>query len=476
MSLSFFLMLRGTSRIRQYVFYVAPGDPVSDIIGIWGDPSWISAVAEAMNGDSQWISRRRLIARWLRATAAVAAGLVPDRWRGVAARVQTSAADSRGQVAPRDPAGMLRLFLSGDVMTGRGIDQILPHPSRPEIFESFLRSATDYVQLAEESGGPIERPVTFDYIWGDALAELARRKPDARIINLETAVTAAEDAWPAKGIHYRMHPGNLPGLVAARIDCCVLANNHVLDWGYAGLRETLETVHAAGIVTAGAGPDEEQARAPAIIGLPGGGRVLVYAFAMRSSGVPEDWAARPERPGVNLLRDLSPAAVQAIARHVEASSRRAGDVVVASIHWGANWGYEIPREQRRFAHELIDTAGVHVVHGHSSHHPLGIEVYRERLILYGCGDFLNDYEGIGGHEAYRPDLALMYLPALDPRSGRLNRLDLVPMQIRRLRLNRASGADAHWLARRLTDQSRAFGTSISLMADGVLNVRWNPDR
>ena len=84
--------------------------------------------------------------------------------------------------------------------------------------------------------------------------------------------------------------------------------------------------------------------------------------------------------------------------------QRPDDLIIVSVHWGSNWGYDVPEEQRRFAHALIDKAGVSVVHGHSSHHPKAIEVYRDRLILYGCGDFLNDYEGIKGYEELKLSL------------------------------------------------------------------------
>jgi poly-gamma-glutamate synthesis protein (capsule biosynthesis protein) len=86
---------------------------------------------------------------------------------------------------------MIKLFLAGDVMTGRGIDQILPHPCEPQIYENNLRSALEYVALAERASGTMRRPVRYDYIWGEALGELSRRKPHVRIVNLETAVTAA---------------------------------------------------------------------------------------------------------------------------------------------------------------------------------------------------------------------------------------------------------------------------------------------
>ena len=88
------------------------------------------------------------------------------------------------------------LFLCGDVMTGRGIDQVLAHPSPPRIYEPYMTSALGYVELAEEKSGRIGQPVGFDYVWGDALGEMETRAPDSRIVNLETSVTTSEDAAP----------------------------------------------------------------------------------------------------------------------------------------------------------------------------------------------------------------------------------------------------------------------------------------
>ena len=127
------------------------------------------------------------------------------------------------------------LFLCGDVMLGRGIDQILAHPGDPRLHEPVVRSAIEYVELAEAANGPIQRVVAPDYIWGDALVELARAKPQARIVNLETSVTLSA-AYAPKGINYRMNPANVACLTAASIDCCILANNHVLDFGRSGLK------------------------------------------------------------------------------------------------------------------------------------------------------------------------------------------------------------------------------------------------
>ena len=80
--------------------------------------------------------------------------------------------------------------------------------------------------------------------------------------------------------------------------------------------------------------------------------------------------------------------------------------MIFSVHWGSNWGYDVPEEQIDFARALIDSGAVDIVHGHSSHHVRPLEIYKGKLIVYGAGDFLNDYEGIEGNESYRDDLAL----------------------------------------------------------------------
>jgi poly-gamma-glutamate synthesis protein (capsule biosynthesis protein) len=362
------------------------------------------------------------------------------------------------------------LFLCGDVMLGRGIDQILPHPGDPTLHEPYVTSATTYVELAEAASGPVPKAVDHAYVWGDALDALQRVDPAARIINLETSITESADFAP-KGINYKMHPANIRVLTVANIDCCVLANNHVLDWGEAGLLQTLRTLEEAGIGVAGAGRNAEQAAAPAVLPLAGQGRVLVFAFGATSSGIPRSWAAEHGKPGVNLLRDLSERTLETIAARVQAV-RRHGDLRVASIHWGGNWGYDIPPEQIVFAQGLIERAGFDLVHGHSSHHPKAIEVHQGRPILYGCGDFLNDYEGISGEEEFRPDLAVMYLPRLASGAGALVEFPLEVFQIRRLRLQRASRSDTAWLQARLDRESRRFGTRIELREENRLAVVW----
>lgn len=350
------------------------------------------------------------------------------------------------------------VILCGDVMTGRGIDQILPHPGNPRLHESYAKSALDYVYLAERTHGPVLRPCPAVYPWGDARRELSHDAESVAVINLETSVTVSDDYEP-KGINYRMHPANFGCISGAGIDCCVLSNNHVLDWGMPGLLETLETLEGSGTGLAGAGRNAAEAARPWIRGLPGGQRVLVFGFGCPSSGIPQHWAATRDRPGVNLLTNLSPLAAGRVIDLVN-RWRQPGDVVVASIHWGGNWGYEITAEETRFARSLADSGTVDIVHGHSSHHVKAAEIHNGRPILYGCGDFINDYEGIGGREDYRGDLAVMHVVRLALPEKRLEQLRLIVFQMRSFRLSHATDADVAWLRERLDDECRRFGCRV----------------
>ena len=367
---------------------------------------------------------------------------------------------------------MIKIFLCGDVMTGRGIDQILPHQSDPVIHEGYMKDARGYVEIAEKVNGPIPRSVAPAYIWGDVLDELERMAPDLRLINLETSVTQSPDYWKGKGLHYRMHPENIDCITAAKVDVCSLANNHVLDWGYAGLKETLETLRRAQIRGVGAGGDLKEAESPVITEIKRKGRVIVFAFGSPTSGVPLSWGASEKRPGVNWLKDFSDDTIERIRKKVK-EVKQERDIVVASIHWGGNWGYHIPQGEIHFAHQLIGEVGVDIVHGHSSHHVKGIEVFRDRLILYGCGDLLNDYEGIGGDEYYRADLGLMYFASMDPWTGKLVQLQMTPTQIKHFKVNRASRDDALWLANTLDREGEGIGTGVKLDEDNLLTLWWD---
>lgn len=129
----------------------------------------------------------------------------------------------------------------------------------------------------------------------------------------------------------------------------------------------------------------------------------------------------------------------------------------------------MPAEQVEFAHRLIDE-GVNVVHGHSSHHVKGIEVYRGRLILYGCGDLVNDYEGIGGYEEYRTELRLAYVARFG--GAELTAVRMIPLRVRRMRLEAASAAEARWLCGLMAREGKRFGTRAEVDGEEELSLLW----
>ncbi len=364
----------------------------------------------------------------------------------------------------------LKLFLCGDVMTGRGIDQALPFPVNPVLYESYVKDARVYLQIAEQKNGKIEVPVAWEYLWGDAMEVWDKYIPDLKALNLETSITTHPEFWPGKGINYRMNPKNIKVLTVAGIDHCSLANNHIMDWGQQGLEETINTLREANIQFSGAGMNLHAAASPSVFETKNG-RVLIYSYATPGSGVPAGWAAKPRSPGVNILYESDSNSVIKIKQHITQLKRK-GDLVVFSVHWGGNWGYFIPDQRQEFAHRLIKDADVDLIFGHSSHHPLGMEVYKNKLIIYGAGDFMNDYEGISGHEKYRGELTLMYFPELDFETGMLKSLMMIPMEIKNFRLNYASAKDAEWLQKTLNRECIKLGAEVRIESDNSLWLEW----
>jgi len=177
--------------------------------------------------------------------------------------------------------------------------------------------------------------------------------------------------------------------------------------------------------------------------------------------------ARAGRPGAAHARRL--------AAEV-AGERHSGEPVVVSIHWGANWGETIPAAHRAFAHRLVELGAADIVHGHSSHHPLAAEVYRGRLVLYGCGDLINDYEGITPHGDLRSDVGCLYFATLEAQGGALRRLEIVPLQMRRLRLQGADAQARLWVERLFNRGGRALGTQVTaLPGDSGWALQWQQE-
>lgn len=360
-------------------------------------------------------------------------------------------------------------------MLGRLIDQLFP---------THVRCPTEarHVQPLVKNS-PALQAYNHKSPWGNTLPLFTQGH--LNLVNLETAATTHSVPWPDKAFNYRMHPSNVAALHAAGVDYATLANNHTLDFCEEGLLETVRTLKRAGIAFAGAGESAEEAVRPAVLNLPprkgtevrgGDGaeegeseyfKVHVYA----ASDHPRVWK---DVPNFHLI-DYSLATKQRLRRILcdKNNNNPPPDLKVVSIHWGPNYEWQPVSAITTLAHFLVDECGVDIVHGHSSHHIQGVEGYRGKLIIYGCGDFVDDYALTPG---YRNDLSALWRVVVRQKSEEecnevgseegkrlsLERLEVFPTRIKEFQAQRVeqTEGDFEWIREKLTELSRGRGTSV----------------
>jgi len=359
---------------------------------------------------------------------------------GDAARVD---ADKRS-VAERssdsdDAAGadVTRIGLVGDLMLGR--------------------SVADRWADADDPAG----------VWGTMLPRL--RDLDALVGNLECCVSDRGERWPDKTYHFRSPPSfAIPALEAAGASFVSLANNHVLDYREPALRDTRTNLDDAGIARAGAGMDAGEALEPATFEA---GDLTVAAFGLTDRSAA--FAATDSRPGTAFARlDPSAAATRRlIADALDRAAESDPDLIVASLHWGANWVTEPRAVHERFARSLVEW-GVDVVHGHSAHVLQGVEVYDGRPIVYDAGDFVDDYVSYRDREGVRNKRSALF--ELVVRDGELDALDVVPTAVADEAATLADDGVARWVRETVAARSAPYDTPVDGLdgdrPDGRLTV------
>lgn len=280
----------------------------------------------------------------------------------------------------------------------------------------------------------------YAYPWGNTLPLM--KAHDLNIINLETTLTFSRRKVP-KVFNFKADPDRVQCLTEAKIDVANLANNHILDFDVEGMTETIRMLDEAGIKHVGAGKNGKEAKSPVII-VKEGIRIGIVGMTDNEPG----WKAANEKPGTNFVEvgNLSEANPQL------QNIRNAVDVLILTIHWGPN-KREFPNGRFiHFAHELIES-GVDILHGHSAHVFQGIEVYKEKLILYDTGDFIDDY----AVDPYlRNDYSFLYEVELE--KNRIRKLTLIPVVISNMQVNKAVGKDFQSIVSKLKFRSAVFKT------------------
>ena len=290
---------------------------------------------------------------------------------------------------PRDDQEVV-LAAVGDVMLGRSIG------------EGILRYGPSY---------------PFQFV------DQTLREADIVFANLESPIS--EGGVPAeKDFVFRAPPLAAQSLAVAGIDVVSFANNHALDYGLEGFRDTMAALAARGIAYAGAGEDIAAARRPVILEV-GGLRLAFLAYV----NTPDDsvsgfsvaaTAAAADKAGVAWARP------QAVAEDVARAARQA-DIVVVSLHLGFEY-QEAPNQlQVDLAHAAID-AGADLVLGHHPHVLQGIEEYRGGLIVYSLGNFLFDFDAIDYAQPGLPSSLSLILRVRLSREG-IRGYDFLPVLV-----------------------------------------------
>nr|WP_302183416.1 CapA family protein [Halomicroarcula limicola] len=298
-------------------------------------------------------------------------------------------------------------------------------------------------------------------VWGDLRERLVAL--DGLFVNLECCLSTRGRPWRRtdRAFHFRASPRwAVPALEAAGVDCCALANNHVLDFEEPALLDTLDALDEAGIAHAGAGRVRSEAFRPAEVAVAD----LDVAVVSLTDNTPE-YAATDASPGTaHVETDPTDAAVRrTVGETLDRARERDPDLLVASLHWGPNMRTEPPEPFREFAHWLVD-AGVDVVHGHSAHVFQGVEVYDGSLVCYDTGDFVDDY---AVDERLRNDRSFLFELSVTP-GGRVTALRLVPTEIADFAVHAASETAAAWSRDRMRRLSEPFGTTFERDGDHLV--------
>lgn len=309
---------------------------------------------------------------------------------------------------------------AGDVMIGRSVNDKI--------------SATDY-----------------SYPWGNVLPLF--KSTDLNLINLEAPLTQHRTQQQKKMINLKADPNKIQTLIDARIDVVNLANDHILDFWEEGMLETIELLNKSGIKHVGAGVTINQAGQPVIMTL----NDITIGILGFTDNEPY-WIAQ-DKPGTNYVEVGD---IDTISRAV-ASIRDRVDVLILSIHWGDKMVHKPIPDFVSFAHKIID-AGVDIIHGHGAHVFQGVEIYKNKLIMYDTGDLIDDFEAV---PEYSNDRTFFFSCELN-KTG-VKKLKLTPLVIKDFQVNIAANGEYESTLSHMQQLSADFGTYINSNGEIMIN-------
>jgi len=292
----------------------------------------------------------------------------------------------------------MQVLFAGDVMLGRLVNQVLANAQ-------------------------------FTYVWGDTIDII--KKADFSLINLECPISSKGKKWNKtfKVFHFRANLDAIQALNCASIDYVSLANNHILDYDVEALLDTLDILDKNNISYSGAGRNLKEAMKPAIIERqlkPTNNNSCYNVYNKEVNNIDNkntiriglisltdnepEWEAKDDLAGINYIPTTlaSDRYYYRVQNEIE-NAKKQSDLVIVSSHVGPHFRETPSTKYVNFAHKIIDF-GADIYWGHSNHMPQGIELYKHnnntKIILYDCGDFIDDY-AIDSN--YRNDLSFIFL-------------------------------------------------------------------
>jgi poly-gamma-glutamate synthesis protein (capsule biosynthesis protein) len=312
---------------------------------------------------------------------------------------------------------------------------------QPAAARAIVVNAVGDIMLAG-SATPFLTRFGYDYPFAATAAEL--KNGDIAVGNLEAPIAGGGTEFADKRFRFRADPRSAGALKRAGFSVLTLANNHVMDFGEAALRETTGNLDANGILHPGAGPSLVAARQPAFVQAKG----AKIAFLAYSLTHPPEFYATRDRAG-------TAPGWPGLFRADIARAKAAADYVVVSFHWGRE-GAASPRPyQIAAAHAAVDV-GADVVLGHHPHVLQGIERYNRGIILYSLGNFAF------GSLSRAADRSIIARITLD---NGVAGVELVPLNVRnrevRFQPRPLKGKEGAAVIDRLNRLSRDMGTVIA---------------
>jgi poly-gamma-glutamate capsule biosynthesis protein CapA/YwtB (metallophosphatase superfamily) len=342
------------------------------------------------------------------------------------------------------------------------MDRQIKHPFRKHLSDETVR----LVLCGDLMLGRLVNKAILKYGPGYPLGKVseALKKADLTLINLESAITSSTSKWPGepKAFYFGAAPEAIESLLQAGIDGVSLANNHTLDFGTAGLLETIDLLKRNKIEYAGAGANLKEAREPMIFKRHG-----IQFGMVADCDHQEDFAAGEDHPGIAYLNlEDEEKAIEQIREDLLEMQSAGVDWPILSLHWGPNMVWRPSPYFKEFAHSVIDS-GFKILYGHSAHVFHGVEIYKQCPIFYSAGDFVDDYYV---DSDFKNDHQIFF--ELEIKGGNLDRIILHPVFIHECRTVPADREQTEYVVKQMRLLCKELGTKIEQKEENA----WIPAR